>query len=978
MWAAEDAASALTGKVALKLKVKRTTAAAAEDDDNCMAGTCDYVIVPSYWSVYGATGPAPPPTPAPVTCDATSLAYSSEGTLVSGSEGTAEAVGSQLVYTCGDGFAGTQTYTCDETGSFATNGVCAEPVTCDGTNLVHTNADTRGSGIEGAAESVGSLNVYLCNAGFTSTTVMNTIHLMIFTCTDSGTFTTDDVCSSTISATSATSTSTSTSSSTSTSTSTSTSRFACKLNEHVVGGACVECAAGTANAAGDDPSQGSTDCVDVTCDGTNILRVDAAKLVSGTEGAAQAVGSTIVYECNSGFVGSLTYTCSDSGTFTTANVCIVNTVTCDGRDLVRSNADTLTSGTEGAAEPVGSTIVYACNAGFSGSLVFTCEWYAGTFTTDDACTPACSTVVGTECVFPYVSSDVEYTACSGAEHGGIAWCSTSGDSAYEGGFCNSDCPVDASATTTADQVARNSALCPGGWHFGLPQYVSGVHHHYAVDGASMNVDSCSEMAAYYIGTLGLAVSAWGPYEGIMALHDTSTSDYCTLYFGDFNASDAEGLGSSGDLFCMATGTGSAAEGTFAETIAANNDVPFAAICPGGWKLRRNNNLFASGSKTDAQLSPTDCAAAGVSAGKGWAVMLSQLLVPAPSEEWDDRTDACYLFDGDGSDIPDERDSLTVQHLQGGGAVFYCMPPPPLPPCRCKLPTDGPYYQVLEPVDTAMCEYMTTNNISAGMLAIMKDGQILLERGYGYSDRALTAPMQADQMSRIASVSKSITAAAIHKLVAEGRFSLNDKVFDLNQQGGGGLLPVAPFSGADPAPSCVQPETNITAGWQNCPIPSVIPSTFGTPMTSELHCLAACRWQTGCTAWEFYPEETKCWMSCASSDTQYSTGVKPGCSAGVMSECGAETRYVATASTGGGLVLITPLLFGGKPLATEPLVCDTHHAFFLFQFLLLMIVKSPCATRDQGTQMMALWAMRGTARLQLPTASTTKQGGTMPL
>ena len=58
----------------------------------------------------------------------------------------------------------------------------------------------------------------------------------------------------------------------------------------------------------------------VTCDGTSLTHTNAATLASGTEGASEAYGNTIVYTCDAGFTGSLTFTCGDSG-FTTGDSC---------------------------------------------------------------------------------------------------------------------------------------------------------------------------------------------------------------------------------------------------------------------------------------------------------------------------------------------------------------------------------------------------------------------------------------------------------------------------------------------------------------------------------------------------------------------------------------------------------------------------------------------------------------------------------
>jgi hypothetical protein len=61
-------------------------------------------------------------------------------------------------------------------------------------------------------------------------------------------------------------------------------------------------------------------CSGVTCDGTALDHTNAATLASGTEGASEAYSSQIVYTCDAGFTGSLTFTCGDSG-FTTSDSC---------------------------------------------------------------------------------------------------------------------------------------------------------------------------------------------------------------------------------------------------------------------------------------------------------------------------------------------------------------------------------------------------------------------------------------------------------------------------------------------------------------------------------------------------------------------------------------------------------------------------------------------------------------------------------
>lgn len=113
------------------------------------------------------------------------------------------------------------------------------------------------------------------------------------------------------------------------------------------------------------------------------------------------------------------------------------------------------------------------------------------------------------------------------------------------------------------------------------------------------------------------------------------------------------------------------------------------------------------------------------------------------------------------------------------------------PLHAQLPVSGAAVPELAPFDTAMLDFMDLNGIEAGLLGVMKDGVVVLQRGYGWKDAAHSSALPADAMMRIASVTKPITAAAIRRLVAAGHFSLSDAVFDVGQPGGG-LLSIVPF------------------------------------------------------------------------------------------------------------------------------------------------------------------------------------------
>ncbi|TCL39435.1 beta-lactamase [Anaerospora hongkongensis] len=90
------------------------------------------------------------------------------------------------------------------------------------------------------------------------------------------------------------------------------------------------------------------------------------------------------------------------------------------------------------------------------------------------------------------------------------------------------------------------------------------------------------------------------------------------------------------------------------------------------------------------------------------------------------------------------------------------------------------------VDDKVVQFMKIHQIKAASVAIMKDGIIVLNHGYGYSDRKGTIPVEPNTLMRIASVTKPFTAAAVRSLVREGKISLDTKILD--------VLDIKPFRG----------------------------------------------------------------------------------------------------------------------------------------------------------------------------------------
>jgi CubicO group peptidase (beta-lactamase class C family) len=78
-------------------------------------------------------------------------------------------------------------------------------------------------------------------------------------------------------------------------------------------------------------------------------------------------------------------------------------------------------------------------------------------------------------------------------------------------------------------------------------------------------------------------------------------------------------------------------------------------------------------------------------------------------------------------------------------------------------------------------------LAAGFsVAVVRHGQLVLAKGYGYADLAERVPASANTIYRLASITKQFTAAAILQLAEEGKLSLDDRISD--------YLPDYPASG----------------------------------------------------------------------------------------------------------------------------------------------------------------------------------------
>ena len=79
------------------------------------------------------------------------------------------------------------------------------------------------------------------------------------------------------------------------------------------------------------------------------------------------------------------------------------------------------------------------------------------------------------------------------------------------------------------------------------------------------------------------------------------------------------------------------------------------------------------------------------------------------------------------------------------------------------------------IDRVIGDLVARDDIPGAVVLIVRDGHVAYQKAYGYRNTATHAPLHTDDIFRIASQSKAITALAVMMLWEEGRFLLDDPV-----------------------------------------------------------------------------------------------------------------------------------------------------------------------------------------------------------
>ncbi len=95
-----------------------------------------------------------------------------------------------------------------------------------------------------------------------------------------------------------------------------------------------------------------------------------------------------------------------------------------------------------------------------------------------------------------------------------------------------------------------------------------------------------------------------------------------------------------------------------------------------------------------------------------------------------------------------------------------------------LPVTGKALPELKSFDDLLISFLKERKVPGAALAVIRDGRLVLARGYGWADKEHKEPVQPQSLFRIASLSKPVTAAAVLKLIDKGKFRLSTRVVSI--------------------------------------------------------------------------------------------------------------------------------------------------------------------------------------------------------
>ena len=121
--------------------------------------------------------------------------------------------------------------------------------------------------------------------------------------------------------------------------------------------------------------------------------------------------------------------------------------------------------------------------------------------------------------------------------------------------------------------------------------------------------------------------------------------------------------------------------------------------------------------------------------------------------------------------------LRAARIHAGAMLVLCLLAPAAASAQAGATTDVVLPQALSDFDAYVEGVRETFEVPGIAVAVVKDGEVVLARGYGVRELGRAAPVEPQTLFAIASISKGFTATALSILADEGKLELDDRVID---------------------------------------------------------------------------------------------------------------------------------------------------------------------------------------------------------
>ncbi|MEK0430546.1 MAG: hypothetical protein RL139_350 [Gemmatimonadota bacterium] len=117
-------------------------------------------------------------------------------------------------------------------------------------------------------------------------------------------------------------------------------------------------------------------------------------------------------------------------------------------------------------------------------------------------------------------------------------------------------------------------------------------------------------------------------------------------------------------------------------------------------------------------------------------------------------------------------ATTYGHWEAGQPPYILSVPFRLEELDARSAFDGAR---LARIDRYLQAEVDSARIAGAVAIVLRDGEVVYERAFGWADREAGTPMRPDHLFRIASQTKALTSTAVMMLIEEGRVALGDPV-----------------------------------------------------------------------------------------------------------------------------------------------------------------------------------------------------------